>query len=234
MKHWVAGIWIYWCIVEMLYEEWWVLMLSECERIAFELRTSCDVVNSIINDYDLFRNDGTWFYSKSILDRLEQRNEKSAKARASAEKRWKDKWIDANALRTQSDGNAIKERKVKKSKTEISKDTEQAPILSEETSRDIETTKKEYGNADINKILLLLKNTVGCDDFSESKEWQRKYGKHFLTLGSKIGNTEFSARLEWILSDDFKAKNCNSLKYLYSQMKSYIHSPIVSNTPKVW
>jgi len=99
-------------------------------------------------------------------------------------------------LRTQSDGNAIKERKVKKSKTEISKDTEQAPILSEETSRDIETTKKEYGNADINKILLLLKNTVGCDDFSESKEWQRKYGKHFLTLGSKIGNTEFSARLE--------------------------------------
>ena len=232
MNHWVAGIGVYWCIVEMLYEEWWVLMLSECERIAFELRVSCDMVNSIINDFDLFRNDKTGFYSKSILDRIEQRNIKSEKARNSAEKRWKDKWIDANALRTQSESNAIKERKgkdikEKESKIEkISKDTEQAPELSLE--------KKEYWNEDINKILILLKNTVWCDDFSESKDWQRKYWKHFLTLWKNIWNEEFLKRLEWILSDKFKSKNCNSLKYLYNQMKSYIHSPIISNTPKVW
>lgn len=116
MKHGLAGIGAYWCMVEMLYEEWWVLMLSECERIAFELRVSCEMIESIVNDFDLFRNDWKWFYSKSILDRIEQRNIKSEKARNSAEKRWKDKWIDANALRTQSEGNAIKERKGKEIK----------------------------------------------------------------------------------------------------------------------
>ena len=59
MKEGMEGVGIFWCIAELLYEEGGFVMLSECERIAFELRTSCDVVNSIINDYDLFRNDGT-------------------------------------------------------------------------------------------------------------------------------------------------------------------------------
>ena len=66
----------------------------------------------------------------------------------------------------------------KDNKETVSKDTEQAPNVAI-VEKEI---KKEYGNDDINKILLLLKNTVGCDDFSESKDWQRKYGKHFLTL----------------------------------------------------
>ena len=94
--------------------------------------------------------------------------------------------------------------------------------------------KKEYGNTEINQILLLLRQTVWCDDFKESQQWQRKYWKHFLNLWVKIWKEEFWNRLQWILSDKFKSKNCNSLKYLYDQMKSYIHSPIISNAPKVW
>lgn len=140
MKHWVSGIGIYWCMVEMLYEEWWSLMLSECERIAFELRTSCEIVQSIIDDFDLFRNDGNVFFSKSVLERINRRNEKSEKARISAEKRWKDKWVDANALRTQSECNAIKERKGKEIKEKniiisSKEDTTKSLIVSENKSK---------------------------------------------------------------------------------------------------
>jgi len=54
------------------------------------------------------------FYSKSVQDRLEKRDDKSAKARENANKRWnKD---NATAMQPHNDSNAIKESKVKESK----------------------------------------------------------------------------------------------------------------------
>jgi hypothetical protein len=110
MKHGLKGIGAFWCIVEMLYENEGVLMRTECERIAFELRVDCDFISSMIDDFELFQNDGDVFYSKSVLNRLETINAKRDKAKKSAEIRWG----YANALRTQSDGNAVKESKEKK------------------------------------------------------------------------------------------------------------------------
>lgn len=106
-----AGMGVYWAIIEMLYEEGGKLMRSDCDRIAFEMRVDCDLVNKIINS-DLFVKDDTFFWSESGLRRIKETEEKSAKARESAHK----KWGDANAKRTQSDGNAIKEKKVKEIK----------------------------------------------------------------------------------------------------------------------
>ena len=111
MKHGLKGIGAFWCIMEMLYENEGVLMRTECERIAFELRVDCDFILSMIDDFDLFQNDGDVFYSKSVLNRLETINAKRDKAKKSAEIRWG----YANALRTQSEGNAVKESKEKKS-----------------------------------------------------------------------------------------------------------------------
>ncbi len=118
MNHGMKGIGIYWCLVEMLFEEDGYMPM-ECERIAFELRTESDVIKSVINDFDLFCIDGEKFYSESVLRRLESRYEKSQKARESAEARWKSKGNDANAMRTHSEGNAIKERKGKEIKEDI-------------------------------------------------------------------------------------------------------------------
>jgi len=106
MKHGVIGIGIYWCIVEMMYEQGGYLMQSECERIAFELRTDYDLVSSVIA-CNLFERDEEKFWSTSVLKRLKTRKDKSIKAKESADKRW----ANANALRTESDANAIKERK---------------------------------------------------------------------------------------------------------------------------
>lgn len=109
MKSGITGIGIYWCIVEMLYEQGGYLMQSECERIAFELRADCDLVRSIIA-CNLFARDDEKFWSESVLRRLKSRKDKSVKAREAALQRWN----NANALHTHSNGYAIKgkERKV--------------------------------------------------------------------------------------------------------------------------
>jgi len=109
------GYGLYWAIIEMLYQNNGY-MLTEYERIAFDLRVEVEIIDSIINDFGLFKFKQNSFYSKSVLNRLEQRKIKSEKARRSASVRWG----KANAKRTQSDSNAIKvnKSKVNKSKEE--------------------------------------------------------------------------------------------------------------------
>jgi hypothetical protein len=108
MRHGMTGVGIYWCLIEMLHEEGGYISLSECERIAFELRTDIDKIKSVIYDFELFKNDDKIMYSESALLRIEIRKNKSTKASESANARW-DK---AKAMRTQCDGNAKKKSKV--------------------------------------------------------------------------------------------------------------------------
>lgn len=107
MKLGIAGIGIYWCIVEMLYEENGYLMRTECERIAFELQTDESSIRYIVENLHLFQFDEDRFWSNSVLARLSKRREKSVKASNSALK----KWENAKSMRSHTEGNAIKERK---------------------------------------------------------------------------------------------------------------------------
>lgn len=122
MKLGQAGKGVFWDLIEMLYEQDGYLLLSECESYAFALRTDCETINRLINDFDLFKKTSENFWSESVLRRLDQRDEKSKKASKSAKTRW-DKAnalkSDANAMRTQSDSNAIKERKGKERKEDV-------------------------------------------------------------------------------------------------------------------
>lgn len=115
-----AGKGVYWDLIEMLYEEGGYLSLNEIESYAFALRTDTDCITKLINGFDLFQNDSKIFWSDSVLKRLFLRNEKSLKASKSASIRWeKHKQdanaleSDANALQTECDSNAIKEKKEK-------------------------------------------------------------------------------------------------------------------------
>jgi uncharacterized protein YdaU (DUF1376 family) len=87
IQHGLAGIGIYWCIVEMLYEEGGYIPL-EYERIAFELRSNNETIKSVIHDFDLFDYDTNQFWSKRVIDELNARCEKSDKARQAIETRW--------------------------------------------------------------------------------------------------------------------------------------------------
>ena len=107
----------------------------------------------------------------------------------------------------------------KEDKEKIREEDKKNNIISKEIT--------EFGNSDITKILEFLKKSVGVSDFKESKQYQRNFGKHLHSLLGKFGKEEFVKRLNSILSDSFKSKNCNSIRYLYGDLKSVIHSPII-------
>ena len=143
-----AGKGVYWDLIEMLYEQDGYLLLSECESYAFALRTECTVIESLINDFGLFVNDGERFWSDSALRRLNLRKDKSQKAAESAQKRWK----NANDMPSHSEGNAIKgkEKKVNESKEKeeesVGSDADastQPPDSSEIEKHTFEEEKKE-------------------------------------------------------------------------------------------
>lgn len=114
-KHSMLGYGCYWAIIEDLYNNANALRL-DYDGIAFDLRITIEQAKSIINDFDLFVIDGDQFGSMSVERRLNERNEKSIKASQSANLRWQKSKQDANALPTQSDSNAIKEKKGKEIK----------------------------------------------------------------------------------------------------------------------
>lgn len=116
MKHGVSGIGCFWCIVEMLYEEGGYISCDEYERIAFELRTSENVIREVIEKFDLFQITDGFFFSESIIERLKSRTEKSEKARKSVEARWDSHRKKSEHIRTQYERNTIKESKEQETK----------------------------------------------------------------------------------------------------------------------
>jgi hypothetical protein len=113
MKYGLAGLGAFWCIVEMLYEEGGCLLIEEYERITFELRTDYEMVKSVIEAFDLFKNDGIKFWSESALERLKERAKKSDKARESISKRWNKHERNTNVLQPLYEPNTNIKVKVK-------------------------------------------------------------------------------------------------------------------------
>lgn len=121
-KHGYLGYGLFWAIIEDLYNNANALQ-TDYESIAFDLRTSENIIESIINDFDLFVIEADNFGSLSVQRRLEERDAKSLKARESAYKRWNKDKENANALQTDSECNAIKESKVNEIKVNEIKNT---------------------------------------------------------------------------------------------------------------
>lgn len=118
MKHGLAGIGAYWCIVEMCYESNGYVERSQYERIAFELRSDAKFIKSVVEDFKLFQFKGDRFFSQTALERLKKRNEKSEKARSSVAARWakslENKDVNAsntNVSRTKNESSTIKGKK---------------------------------------------------------------------------------------------------------------------------
>lgn len=181
-KHGFLGYGIFWAIIEDLYNNTNVLP-TDYESIAFDLRTDHDTILSIINDFDLFVFDGKNFGSLSIQKRIDERNEKSKKARESVLKRWKNKEIDTNVLPTNNDSNTIKERKVKENKIkEIKKKIPfaQSHIFDKAKFKD---EFKEWSNTKLNYY------------YNSALAWSEEGGKK-INWVTTIKNWELRDRLE--------------------------------------
>ncbi len=97
------------------------------------------------------------------------------------------------------------------------------------TAKAENTTKVVYGNKDINNMLIALKSKIGIQGFADPVN-ERNIGKHCVNLLEKIGKDEFVRRLDIILEDSFKRKNCNRIKYVYNEIKAFIEPKSTSST----
>mgnify|MGYP002519393093 CR=1 FL=1 len=88
MTHGMAGIGVYWCIVEMMYEQGGRLPTKSINSIAYNLHTSADVVRSIIYDFELFVVESDEFMSNAVKSRIVKKEEISAIKRNAVMKRW--------------------------------------------------------------------------------------------------------------------------------------------------
>lgn len=102
---------------------WGLSFIEIYKSIAFALHVDCKIVESIVQDFDLFKNDGEKFWSNSVNARLNKRKAVSEKRKLAAINRWKSTQenqgqsnINANAMQ---DISKEKESKVKKSKVKI-------------------------------------------------------------------------------------------------------------------
>lgn len=73
-----------------------------------------------------------------------------------------------------------------------------------------------------NDIMLeFLKKKIRVDDFTELNEEKRRWVYLIVALFKKLGKETCRDRLDSILRDSFLAKNCNSLKFVYKQLKGF-------------
>ena len=148
-KHGYEGYGIYWALIESLYNNANELQ-TDYDSIAYEMRTHSDLVKSVVNDFKLFEIVGDIFYSNSVERRLNERLEKSVKARNSAKKRWN----NANVMPTHSESNAIKERKEKEIKENI--------VIKGTNIKDFELNDTQIGSC-IEYLKITKQKTVNKD-----------------------------------------------------------------------
>lgn len=148
--HGVAGIGIYWCLVEMLYEQGGIIPLKAVKGIAYALHVDGEVVSSIINDFDLFQVEGDDFISNSVNIRMNKRAEISEKRRKAIEARWGKKG-DSDTEELQNDTNVLQKNNTCNTNV-IQNDTNK--IKGKEIKlNEIEKENKEKINSDDSNIV---------------------------------------------------------------------------------
>lgn len=192
-KHGMVGYGVFWSIVEDLYNNANALR-TDYEGIAFDLHSTEYVVKSVICDFDLFIIEGESFGSLSVERRLNERNEKSVKAKESANYRWNKIKDNANAMQTHSDGNAIKERKVKERKVKEIKEVHEPTTKFEKFNQWIQTERKNVSKMSVQmteKNFETLIRLYGDDrlidiinQMENKKDLTKKYTSVYLTANT--------------------------------------------------
>ena len=169
----VEGYGIYFMLLEKLFEENGYLE-KNYEGIAFDLRTECERIRSVVEDFGLFGFKEEKFYSHSLLQRIKKINSKSDKAKKSAKARWnKPREPHANALDSQCERNASK---VKKSKVNKSKEKNTNSLSGDEVFNSFwELYPKKIGKGGARKAWNKIKNPKATlEKIAKSLVWQKQ------------------------------------------------------------
>ncbi len=149
----------------------------------------------------------------------ERAKERSVSGKKGADSRWKKPKKRGIAKPSSKNGSATQQPMAKNGSSSSSSSSTSTKLLSKDSKGQSPTS---YGNEEINKMLIALKTKIGIEDFADAQKWARIYAKNCLRLVDKIGPKEFSKRLEAILDDSFKRKNCNKIRYVYEQIKGFM------------
>ncbi|AZA91174.1 Uncharacterised protein [Chryseobacterium nakagawai] len=164
MKLGAEGYGIYFMILERLRDERDNMSVKDYNILAFDFRVSSEKVKSVIEDFGLFEftDDKKSFFSKRMVENMNFKNEKSEKARKSAEMRWNKSEKNANALPTQNEGNALKERKVKESKVKESNTVIDIPFSPSGDSTPVKSFK-QFSKQEFYESLKIFVKEFGKD-----------------------------------------------------------------------
>lgn len=88
-----AAVCVFWWIVEDMHIDDYPI--DKLDVFADDYRCDVDFLKSILEDFELFRVEDGCYVSDRVLKNLKEQEEKSEKARAKAQKRWKKKEEDA-------------------------------------------------------------------------------------------------------------------------------------------
>lgn len=167
VNHGAAGLGVFWCIIEQLYEQGGSMPLRSCKSIAFALHLDFKVVESIVNDFGLFENDGENFWSQSVNARMNKRTAIAEKRKAAAASRWQSPHVEQ--VQTTSNANAVQPEPIIKEKKEKETSSNNDGNGAKPQSRFVPPTLEEV------KAYVLEKGyTMDAErfiDFYESKGW---------------------------------------------------------------
>jgi len=193
-KYKYEGYGWYFAFIEMMREQadGKLSMRRQCDFDAFAMQMQCDsetikkFINDCINEYELFVENDGYFFSLSLLKRMEVAQDKKNKAQISALKRWETKDSmpsqcerNANAMPSQCEPNAIKERKGNKEK-EIKERKEEYGEKVSLAPDEYEKLKTKFGETKtLEKIknLSLYKLSTGkkyASDYATILRWSEK------------------------------------------------------------
>jgi len=140
--HKMDGYGRYWVVIEMLREQK-DYKLKHCQWVTDGLAMAmlCDAnsvaqyIDDCINRFELLSSDGEYFWSDSLVRRIEIREEQKEKKREAGRKGAENRWNNGKAMAVPCDTNAVpmandsKERKVKESKVKESKVNNNKPKI---------------------------------------------------------------------------------------------------------
>ena len=124
--HGMQGYGVFWAVVEFLHNNNNRLSMDELGIVAHDLGVDIKIVESVVKDFKFFVIRKSVISSNRVAQNIKLRLEKSEKAKKSANRRWQASPDYANALPSQCERNAIKEKesKEKESKEKESKEKE--------------------------------------------------------------------------------------------------------------
>jgi len=209
----LEGYGVYWCLIEKLASSSEArLKLEDLEDIAFDMHVECGCITSVVKDFELFKTTDTHFWSTRLLNHFREREEKSKLGKLAAKARWsKESQGNADALPTQCDPNAIKERKGK----------ERKDISTNVDNESVEKVDPVYGKKHLNDLQAYLLKELKLANFMDTNAKKRQYLNHLYNYIKKQNNPQkwLNKAMKKIKAENFEIRK---LETLYRTIKTYI------------